>query len=404
VGAISIKRRRLMLGLAVSAVYCLLGSDRSAGQTIPQVTPGRPMTAAGREPSIIESLKSDVKKGLDKITGAFAPKPLPKKEHSSISLKSTSKPKPETYVAVARYYEEADKLVEAEWQYRMALRADPTNLAALLGYARLSERRGRPGEATKYYQQAAKAHPSEAAVFNNLGLSCLRQKKFHEAAVAMSQAIRLDPKEPRYRNNIAHVLVELGKRREAFSHLRAVQSEAVAYYNLGYLLAKQGDSQAAAQHFAVALRFDPSLAAAERWLRRLRQSPGQPQTPVVRRKAPVRVGMRPTPPVQQAPPPSAAEPGHRGGTGGLSPAPASSGGPRREASGGGQLQPERGLTVPPEVLMGKRLPSTASRRETGPSPAPLPGPTYLRLPVPTAPPPPPSTPDRMSPPAVGINR
>ena len=61
------------------------------------------------------------------------------------------------------------------------------------------------------------------------------------------------PKNPLYRNNIATVLVDQCRFREAFTNLREVHSEAAAYYNLGCLLNKKGNTPAAMQNFALAL-------------------------------------------------------------------------------------------------------------------------------------------------------
>ena len=83
------------------------------------------------------------------------------------------------------------------------------------------------------------------------------------------------PKTPLFRNNIATVLVDLGRHHEAFAHLRAVHGEAAAYYNMGYLLNKKGQTQAAMQHFAMALRAEPSMVAAQRWLEYLERKTTQ---------------------------------------------------------------------------------------------------------------------------------
>jgi tetratricopeptide (TPR) repeat protein len=91
----------------------------------------------------------------------------------------------------------------------------------------------------------------------------------------VSRAVQLDPKNPLYRNNIATVLVDKGEVREAFGHLREVHSDAAAYYNIGYLLNKKGQPQAAMQSFALAVKADPSMDAARRWLEYLQRTTAQ---------------------------------------------------------------------------------------------------------------------------------
>ena len=190
-----------------------------------------------------------------------------------VSLANKAKPSPDLYVTAARLSEQSGKTAEAEGLYQKALQVDSRHADALVGYARLKDRQGQMAEATRLYQRAAKAHPKNASIFNDLGLCLARQRKFSESMSALGQAIKLDPKKWLYRNNMAMVLVETGKVDAAVSHLMAVQEEAVAHYNVGYILQKKGDSEAAATHFAKALEEDPSLAEARLWLAKLGREP-----------------------------------------------------------------------------------------------------------------------------------
>jgi Flp pilus assembly protein TadD len=92
---------------------------------------------------------------------------------------------------------------------------------------------------------------------------------FDDSIAALERAVRLEPKEWLYRNNIAMVLVERGRVEEAVSHLQAVRGEAVACYNVAYILQKKGDLEAAKALFARALLKDPSMTNASIWLQRL---------------------------------------------------------------------------------------------------------------------------------------
>jgi cytochrome c-type biogenesis protein CcmH/NrfG len=224
-----------------------------------------------------ESITSPVKQGFDKLGNALSPKatPVAITDDDPISLKSNAKPGPKLYVALARLYEQAGKLNEAEQQYQMALREKPDDLPALLCYAQLKERLDKPNDAMQLYSRAAAMHPKQASVYNHLGLHYARQKRLDEAAATLNQAIQLEPKNPLYRNNMAAVLVDQGKVREAFGHLQAVHGEAAAHYNLGYLLTKKNEPQAALQHFTLALRADPSLTAAQQWMNYLKQPAAQ---------------------------------------------------------------------------------------------------------------------------------
>ena len=153
--------------------------------------------------------------------------------------------------------------------YRRALEIDPTSFEALTSYGRLLDRQNRYAEATAFYQLAAQSHPLNATVFNDLGLCHARQGNLQDSIPALTRAIELDSENKLYRNNFATVLVANGQSQEAWEHLAVAHGEAVAHYNLGYLLYRQGKTHLARQQFTQALVKDPSLAPARAMLDRL---------------------------------------------------------------------------------------------------------------------------------------
>jgi tetratricopeptide (TPR) repeat protein len=247
---------------------------------------------------------------------------------------------------------EAERLRQAEQQYQAALKDKPDHLAALLGYAQLKERAGNPEEALQLYQRAVKSHPQEASVHNNIGLCYARQNRLDEALAAMSRAIQMEPKNRLYRNNIATVLVDQGRIREAFDHLREAHGDAAAHYNLGYLLNKKGQTQPAMEQFALALKADPSLDAARRWVDYLQAT---------------------TAPAQSAKPAAVGQPIAKG-----------------------PIMPSDSGLLLPEEPRPRRLPPIALRQPQRESP-PLPGISYERPTAQTAPLPPPSASSPMLP-------
>ncbi len=210
---------------------------------------------------------------------AGRPRAVGTPDDDAVALKGKANVGAELYVAIAKLYEQSNRLPEAEQQYQLALKDRPDDLPALLGYARLKEYVGKPNEALQLYQRAVKAHPQQASAHNNLGLFYARQERLDEAAAAMERAVQIEPKNALYRNNIATVLVEQGKSRDAMRHLREVHEPAAAYYNLGYLLNKKGQTQGAMQSFAMALKADPSMEPARRWLDYLQHSTAQARLP-----------------------------------------------------------------------------------------------------------------------------
>jgi tetratricopeptide (TPR) repeat protein len=296
--------KRLRRKLWIAPMMLLLCAEFGISPVPPAVFAQEANSADNQ--SWMGSISSGVKRGFDRIGGALNPKsPSPAtREDDAVSLKSKSKPSANLYVAIARLYAEADKLGEAEQQYQLALKTKTDYLPALLGCAELRDRMGRPDDAIQYYQRAAKVYPQEPSVYNNLGLCYARQHRLDDAAAALTRAVQLDPKNLRYRNNIATVLVDQGHIQEALAHLRQGHNEAAAQYNLAYLLNKKGQTQAALQHFSLALQADPSMAAAQHWIDYLQKRTMQarlPQQPTVGRMPTTDNGIEPDSPRNPTP-------------------------------------------------------------------------------------------------------
>lgn len=222
------------------------------------------------EPSAAAKFSSSVKNGFDKMAKALVPKSAKPEATDPISLSVPAKPTPDLHLAAARMAEQAGDLGRAEHHFREALALAPNHVDTLLAYAHMLDRQGKLTQATDLYQMAVQTQPRNATAHNDLGICYARQGKLNEAIASLGKAIELRPKQARYRNNIATVLVQANRVDEAFSHLTAVHSEAVAYYNMGYLLQKAGNMKGAARLFEEALRVNPSLKEARVWLEKIR--------------------------------------------------------------------------------------------------------------------------------------
>jgi len=259
--------RRIALSLAI---LCLIAAGSTRAQQ------------PSANSSWADSITAPFKQGVDKIGRAIKPQPTAATsfgpEDDAISLKTKAKAGPDLFVAVAHLFEQSGKLAEAERQYQMALNERPDHLQALLGYARLKDVEGKPNEAMQLYQRAVRAHPRQASVHNNLGMFHARQNRLEESLASLNAAVQLEPNNPLYRNNIAAVLVDRGRPREAMAHLQAVPDAGAAYNNMGDLLQKKRQSQEALRHFSLALKADPSLDAARRWVEHLQRSGLQAST------------------------------------------------------------------------------------------------------------------------------
>ena len=215
-----------------------------------------------------------------------------------IALNNKAKlPGADFYVTLAQLKERSGDLVAAQEQYNKALEVEKNNLPALLGLARLYDNQGQMQKATEAYQDAAKKHPREASPHNDLALCYARQGRFAEASVQLNRAVELQPDRALYHNNLATVLVELDRPQEALQQLSFGQGPAVAHYNLGFLLARRGKNEAAAQQFASALEQDPNFLAARQSLERLGTRPSEENN--------AQVAMQPSPRTLPANDPSA---------------------------------------------------------------------------------------------------
>ena len=168
-----------------------------------------------------------------------------------------------------QHAEDQGNLAGAESQYRKALEQDPHDIHALSGLARVLSHQQRLVEAEEAYRNARRIHPDNASLANDMGLFYARQNRFDDAFAALNEAIRLGPDNARYRNNIATVYVDAGRADEALKHLMVVHLPAGAHYNLGYMLQRRGDVNAACEQFQLALQSDPSLVHARTMLARL---------------------------------------------------------------------------------------------------------------------------------------
>jgi hypothetical protein len=260
-----VKLIRFGLGAWMLAATCSVG--------VPGVSLG---AGNAKNPSFFDSLGASFKRGADNVASFFNPKPKPvAAPEDAISLSRPARGGPELHIAMARLYEDTKRRAEAIEEYDKALKMAPQDPKVLSAYAQFKVREGEYDEAIRYFQLALRHAPNDPALLNDLGLSLARRGQYPQAVAHLGRAVQLQPATPLYRNNLATVLVEMGQTDDALRQLRAVHPEAVAHYNLGYLLNKRGQSVVAAQQFSYALQCDPSLAAARYWLERIGAQGGQ---------------------------------------------------------------------------------------------------------------------------------
>ncbi len=254
---------------------------KSGSPTTPSIdleekkNPVTQFTSAITNSSVAKSMGSAFKKASSKTSKAPTAKASTTTEIDPISVYNKTKPADaEFFSGVARLKERSGDTAAAAEFYNKALAVDPAHLPSQLGLARMHDRQGNLELAIKHYQQAVAKNPRSAAAHNDLGLCYARARQLEPSVEALGRAVELMPDKALYRNNISTVLVEMGRTDDALRHLSHVHGEAVAHYNVGYLLNQRGRSAEALSQFQLALQADPTLDAARGWVEQLGSAGG----------------------------------------------------------------------------------------------------------------------------------
>ncbi len=129
--------------------------------------------------------------------------------------------------------------------------------------------------ASDLFRQSIEAHPT-AEGHTYLGWSLSHLGRIEEAIAECKKAIPLDPDYGNPYNDIGVYLFELGRTDEAIPWLRKAMAATryccyqFAHFNLGRILLKKGQDEAAAREFQRALSYDPNYLPARMGLEYLR--------------------------------------------------------------------------------------------------------------------------------------
>jgi tetratricopeptide (TPR) repeat protein len=139
-------------------------------------------------------------------------------------------------------------------------------------FANVLARTGRLDEAIEHYALALEAQPDYPEAHNNLATAMEKRGDIEKAIFHYRQAIQLRPAYAQAHMNLAVLFLTTGKLKEAkaaFENTLALQSFPEAHYNLGLILAEEGNRADAARHFTEALQQRPDFAEARRELEAL---------------------------------------------------------------------------------------------------------------------------------------
>jgi tetratricopeptide (TPR) repeat protein len=128
-----------------------------------------------------------------------------------------------------------------------------------------NERTGNYPTAVKIYRRGLEIEPENVELLNATGFALFQQGKSDEAVLALEKALEVDPKHWKAHNNMALASVDLGEFEVAEAHYReslALEPQPAIYNDLGFVLARQGLPEEAAEMYRKALESDPDSATA----------------------------------------------------------------------------------------------------------------------------------------------
>ena len=189
---------------------------------------------------------------------------------------------PDSHYLLACYYQERGSHKEAIEEFRKVLLIDPGYVKAYNGMGVSYDLLGDFSNAIESYKQALNINPGMDFVRNNLGYSYLLQENLDEAITAFKNAIDLNNQNTRFHNNLGLAYGEKGQYDLALAEFKLASDEAKAHHNMAEIYFKKGLMDEAKNHYAIALKLNPSLTvvrtalkAADALVRIFEPSPGK---------------------------------------------------------------------------------------------------------------------------------
>lgn len=104
---------------------------------------------------------------------------------------------------------------EAEQQYKLATRQDPTDARGHEGLGNVYLDQGKFAEAVSAYQQALKVKPDHLPAYQPLGYALVRLKRYPEAIETLTRSLKYDPNNAEVYNNLSYMYVHAQRYQEA---------------------------------------------------------------------------------------------------------------------------------------------------------------------------------------------
>ena len=137
-----------------------------------------------------------------------------------ITAQKSNADRPEARSMLGSYYAQRGATVEAETEYKAALRLSPQYMPAAINLADLYRRLQREYDGENVLRAAIAAVPQDAGVHHTLGLTLVRLKRLDEALSELRRAAELAPEQVRYAYVYAVALHSAGRNAEAMTVLK----------------------------------------------------------------------------------------------------------------------------------------------------------------------------------------
>lgn len=171
------------------------------------------------------------------------------------------------------YLRQAERLISA-----IADDSAPDNLATMLLLARIKLARGDLGGGLQYLLAAEALNPQIPGIYTQIGNAYAGLLQWENAKAAYEKAIALDEDNALALQGLSSVYRRQGLNQETVdTALRAVSllhRLPVAHFNIGVAMARSGDPARAIVAFETALRFQPNMINAHRYLAMLHRNNG----------------------------------------------------------------------------------------------------------------------------------
>ena len=155
---------------------------------------------------------------------------------------------------------------------------EPDTAGGKLLWARVKLARGDLGGALRALLEAEEAAPQNASIYLQLGEAYLRLAQLQNAIGAFQKALALDEDNARAFLGLSTAFRRLGNNQQTVDcALRAVSllhRLPMAHFNLGVALTRSGDNERATLAFETALRFQPRMVNAHRYLALIHRQEG----------------------------------------------------------------------------------------------------------------------------------